>query len=155
MKENLMLISTIFKTCGRAAVALVACAALLGCGGGKVTAIENEAQFNEVVLKNPQPVLVDFYKGGCPTCVALDGTMDKLADEYRGRATIAKFQIMTAVFVVRSSELKHRYDISFYPTAILFVNGQEQQRWSLHYNINDYRRALNDALAGKAPPSKR
>jgi thioredoxin-like negative regulator of GroEL len=76
--------------------------------------------------------------------------MDKLADEYRGKAIIAKFMLMTPYFVVTSSEIKSRYDISFFPTAILFVNGQPVNRWSLHYKIEDYRHALDAALAN--PP---
>jgi thioredoxin 1 len=139
----------------RATAALAACTAvamtLLGCGGAKVTPLSSEAEF-DATIRSPQPVLVDFYKGGCPTCVALDGTMDKLADEYRGRAIVAKFELMKPYFAVTSPELKKRYDISFFPTAVLFVNGQEVKRWVIHYEIKDYRQGLNEALATSRPP---
>src|ERR1035437_3975044 len=72
---------------------LVACAILCvvagGCGGDKMTPIGNAAEFQEV-LKADRPVLVDFYKGGCPTCILLGPTMDKLVEEYKGRVIVAK-----------------------------------------------------------------
>ena len=135
---------------------LVACASIAvmawGCAGGKVMPIKTQAEFDAVVLRSRQPVLVDFYKGGCLTCILLDGDMDKLAEEYRGRAIIAKFELMTPVFVATSSELKKRYDISFFPTVLLFVNGQETRRWAIHYSLNDYRQALNEAIAATSRP---
>lgn len=135
---------------------LLACTAAalttLGCGGGKVMPLKSEAEFDSVVLQSARPVLVDFYKGGCPTCIPLDGIMDKLAEEYRGRAVIAKVELMSPVFVVLTPELKKRYDISYFPTAVLFVNGQETKRWVIHYATNDYRKALNEAIAAQQGP---
>ncbi len=126
---------------------LVACAVLAmlvgGCAGGKVTRIANEAAFQKIVVNSDKPVLVDFYKGGCATCIPLDSIMDQLVDEYRGRAVVAKFETMTAFFGVPSQEIKHRHDIVFYPTAILFVSGREKKRWIIRYSIDSYRKALD------------
>jgi len=114
-----------------------------GCAGGKVTRIADEAAFQEIVLSADKPVLVDFYKGGCTTCIPLDGVMDRLVDEYQGRAVVAKFETMTAFFGVPSLRIKQRHDIVFYPTAILFVSGQEKKRWILRYSIESYRKKLD------------
>lgn len=135
------------RTIGLRRPAVAVCAALTmlvgGCAGGKVTRIANADAFQEIVLRSDKPVLVDFYKGGCATCIPLDSVMDKLVDEYRGRAVVAKFQTMTAFFGIPSREIKHRHDIVFFPTVILFVNGQEKKRWVMRYSIDNYRKELD------------
>ncbi len=102
------------------------------------------------MLEADKPVLVDFYKGGCPTCVALEPTFKKLSKEYEDRVVFASFELMKPYFAVTSAPVKEQYDIRFYPTVVLFVDGQEQERWALHYDIKDYRRSLDAALAGTA-----
>ena len=128
----------------------LACAVLAlvaaGCAGDKVTRIADEAAFQKIVIDANQPVLVDFYKGGCATCIPLDGVMDQLVDEYKGRAIIAKFQTMTLLFGIPSRQLKEKYDIVFFPTAILFVNGQEKRRWIIRYGITGYRKELDQLV---------
>ena len=127
--------------------AMAACAVLAvlagGCAGGKVTRIADEAAFQKIVIEANQPVLVDFYKGGCATCIPLDGVMDQLVEDYKGRAVIAKFETMTGFFGIPSRQIKEKYDIVFFPTAILFVNGQEKKRWIIRYGINGYRREMD------------
>ena len=126
-----------------------------GCPGGKVTPIDTESQFQTLTVQSEVPVLVDFYKAGCATCIPLDGIMDTLAEEYRGRAVVAKFELMSPVFIVKSGEIKDRHNIDFFPTTILFVNGKAVNRWVIHYNIDDYRRALDDAIAAMKSASPR
>jgi thioredoxin 1 len=123
-----------------------------GCAGPseEIRVVKDAAEFQTVVLESPEPVMVDFYKGGCPTCGALDPLMNQLAEEYRGRVLFARLELMKPYFVVTSEELKKKYDIGMYPTEVLFVNGQEKQRWALDYTADDYRKVLNE-YAG-APP---
>ncbi len=129
---------------GSAVAAFAALAVLAGgCAGGKVTRIADEAAFQKIVLGADQPVLVDFYKGGCATCIPLDGVMDQLVEDYKGRAVVAKFETMTGFFGIPSRQIKEKYDIVFFPTAILFVNGQEKKRWIIRYDINRYRKELD------------
>ncbi len=131
--------------CGLAMAACVVLSLLAtGCAGHKVTRIADADAFQEIVINSDKPVLVDFYKGGCATCIPLDGIMDRLVDEYRGRAVVAKFETMTGFFSVPSRAIKQRHDIVFFPTAILFVKGQEKKRWIIRYSIDSYRKALNE-----------
>jgi len=115
-----------------------------GCAGTKPTKIHDIDEFREVVLNSDKPVLVDFYKGGCATCIPLDSVMDQLTDEYRGRAVVAKFETMTPFFGVPSPELKERYDIVFFPTAVLFVKGEVKKRWIMRYAMDGYRKVLDE-----------
>ncbi|MCY2928857.1 MAG: thioredoxin family protein [Planctomycetota bacterium] len=77
-------------------------------GGGQVMRLEDAAQFKQVALQGGKPVLVYFYKGGCPSCIAADPLIATLAREYAGRVVVAKFMLMTPLFAVTSPELKDR-----------------------------------------------
>jgi thiol-disulfide isomerase/thioredoxin len=131
----------------------VALAILLagGCASKDMRPIADRDEFQRQVLASDKPVLVDFYKGGgCPTCVLLHPILNQLADEYRGRVEFASFEAMTPFFQVTSQPLKDRYDIKYFPTAALFVNGQERQRWIIDYNIDSYRKVLDEAIGQQA-----
>ena len=131
--------------------AALAAALGAGCGGGgNLMRLESSAEFNQQVLQSDRPALVDFYKGGCPTCLALEPTLNTLQDEYQDRATFASFEIMKPYFAVTNPELKKKYSIKSYPTVILFLGGQERERWVLDYDIEDYREGLDAALGGAA-----
>jgi len=135
------------------AAVLLACFIAGGCAGGKLTAIKDEEDFRLTVLEADKPVLVDFYKGGCPTCLMLDPGLDQLAEEYEGRVVLAKFQLMTAYLVTTSVEIKKKYDLAFFPTVLLFVDGEEKQRWVMHYEMDDYRKALDEVAGPPVPVS--
>jgi thioredoxin 1 len=122
----------------------------VGCAGEKLKSIQGMEQFQQEVLASPQPVLLAIYKGGCATCVALDPVLEQLNEEYKGRAVVAKFMLMTFFFQNTSPELREKYDIQFYPTVLLFVNGQEKQRWVISYKADGYREHLDRWLAPTA-----
>jgi hypothetical protein len=60
---------------------------------------------------------------------------------------MAEYVLMSAGFEVQSNDLKRQYEISAFPTVILFVNGQVRQRWVLDYDLDHYRKALDAVLA--------
>ena len=139
------------------AAAMVACGVLTvmagGCTATNIIPIADEADFQQQVIEADRPVVVDFYKeGGCPTCKLLEPILDQLADEYRGRVIFAKFAVMTSFFQTTSEEIKQRYDITYIPTAVLFVRGKEVKRWPLYYMFDDYRKTLDEVVGG--PTSK-
>jgi len=138
---------------GLAAV-LLAALVVAGCQSLYVTQITDERDFRAKVTLSDKPVLVDFYKaGGCPTCELLMPVLDKLAQEYGERVGFTRFAIMHPYFVPTSETLQNQYHISLFPTVVLVVHGEEKGRWSLDYNSDDYRKALDAALA-KAPPKR-
>ena len=132
-------------------VGLVACLTLTvlagGCASQKLKCIKNLEDFEQHVIYSDQPVLLEFYKGGCPTCITLEPSLARLAEEFQGRVAFVRFELMTPIFVVRYPELKDQYDVSYFPTVILFVDGQEKKRWILNYDIDSYREALNEVAA--------
>ena len=125
-------------------VALVAS----GCSPN-VRMLKNEAEVRDLIATADKPVLIDFFKGGCATCMFLDGIIDTLGDEYKGRVIVARFELMRFWFQPTSWSLAMDYRIGLYPTAVLFVNGRETHRWILDYDADKYRKVLNETLAGK------
>jgi thioredoxin 1 len=143
---------------GREAKAVLLLGAMLvlgvaGCASQNLTLVENEAQFHQVVLGADKPVLVDFYKGGgCPTCLLVLPVLDQLAEEYNGRVTFVRFEYMKPYFATTSAEISSQYHVNLFPTVVLIDKGQETNRWSLNYNIDDYRQALDAALKARQKP---
>ena len=135
------------RSMSRLAAGLAACVAAVllagGCGSDNVRDISTDREFQQLVLRADQPVMVEFYKGACPTCVALEPMMGQLADEYRGRVRFVRFELMKPYFEVTSDAIKHRYDIQVFPTEVLFVGGKEAARWPMDYDMDAYRSILN------------
>jgi len=115
--------------------------------GGAAKHVSTEEGFEARVLKADKPVLVDFYLIGCAPCIALAPTIERLAEEYEGRAY---------VFRVNQADLSDRvtqYKIEGFPTVLLFSDGKVIGRWEGFSKAGDfeskYRAALDAAIQGK------
>ncbi len=78
--------------------------------------------FDTQVLGARQPVLVDFYSTTCGPCRMLAPTIERLAEQYEGRAAVYK------VNVDRLPELAGRYGIQGVPSVLFFQDGKEVGR---------------------------
>ena len=58
----------------------------------KITTL-TDTNFEQSVIKAPQPVLVDFWAEWCGPCKRLGQTIDELASDYDGRVTVAKLNV--------------------------------------------------------------
>lgn len=69
-------------------------------------------------MNSDQPVLVDFTATWCGPCRQIAPLVDQLADEYEGRAKVAKLDID------ESPETARRFQIRGVPTILVFKGGE-------------------------------
>ena len=77
-----------------------------------------DQDFAEQVLQSEQPVLVDFWAAWCGPCRAVGPVIESLAQDYDGRARIAK------VDVDANQQVAMQFGIRSIPTVVLFDKGQ-------------------------------
>lgn len=81
-----------------------------------------DADFEQLVLRSPIPVLVVFGAAWCPPCRALAPTIDELAKDYQGRIIVAKLDVDD------NPKSLEEYRVREVPTLLLFRDGQEVER---------------------------
>ena len=82
----------------------------------------NDSSFEQEVLQSKQPVLVDFWAPWCGPCRMIAPTVEAIAEQYQGSASVAK------VNVDDNPSIAQRYGIKGIPTLILFREGREEER---------------------------
>lgn len=81
-----------------------------------------DGDWDEVVLRSPVPVLVDFWAPWCVPCKGVTALVEQAAEEHRGRLTAV------AVNVDDQPRIAGRYAILGVPTLILFAGGEPVER---------------------------
>lgn len=100
-----------------------------------------DTNFEKRVLQSDKPVLVDFWAAWCGPCVALGPVIEKLSDEYQGRATVAKVDIDS------NQRIAAQFGIRSIPTVVLFDKGQIAETFVGVRPQSDYAKGLDKVLA--------
>lgn len=77
----------------------------------------NDSNFEEVVLKSEQPVLVDFWAEWCGPCKMMLPIVEEISTEFEGKLTVAK------VDVDSSQATAAKFGIRNIPTILFFKGG--------------------------------
>ena len=79
---------------------------------------DSDFEKNVIQASKKTPILVDFWAEWCYPCRFLSPTLDKLADEYKGKFILAKLN------VDKNNKKAREYDILSIPNVKLFKNGK-------------------------------
>ncbi len=102
--------------------------------------IFTSANFDAEVLNASMPVLVDFFATWCGPCKMMAPAIEKLAEEYEGKAVVGKLD------VDESMDIAGRYGIMNIPTLIIFKNGEIVSKFVGLQNKNELKKALDAVL---------
>ena len=78
--------------------------------------------FETEVLQSDVPVFVDFWAPWCGPCKMLGPVIDQLADEYAGKAKVAKIDIETDD---ATKQLAVAQGVSSIPALMVFKGGEK------------------------------
>ncbi|HSY25837.1 MAG TPA: thioredoxin [Polyangiaceae bacterium] len=82
----------------------------------------NDLNFETEVLKSQVPFLLDFSAVWCGPCRVLAPVVEKVADEYQGKARVGKLDIDD------SPAVASKFGIRGVPTVLVFKDGKESGR---------------------------
>lgn len=78
-----------------------------------------DASFEQEVLKNELPVLVDFWAPWCGPCRMVAPVVQEIADQYEGKVKVVK------VNTDENPQVASQYGIRSIPTLMVFKNGEK------------------------------
>ena len=78
----------------------------------------SDETFEENVIKNGQPIIVDFWAEWCGPCKQIGPILEEISDEYSDKITIGKLD------VDENPETAGKFQIRGIPTMLLFNNGE-------------------------------
>lgn len=82
----------------------------------------NKDNFEEQVLQQELPVIVDFYSDSCVPCKQLSPILGDIEDDHEDTVKVVK------VNVNFDAELAEKYSVMASPTLIYFKDGREVSR---------------------------
>lgn len=82
----------------------------------------NENNFEDNVLKETKPVLVEFYSDSCIPCKQMAGILGDIEDDYEEKIAVCK------VNVNYDEALVSQYQVMSSPTTLVFYEGLEKAR---------------------------
>ena len=99
----------------------------------------NDENFEEIVLKSNQPVLVDFWAAWCGPCRMVGPIIDEISNDYAGKVIVGKVDIDS------NQQYAAQFGVRNIPTVLIFKDGELVDRKVGVSSKNDYAAAL-DAL---------
>ncbi len=100
-----------------------------------------DTSFDQMVLKAPRPVLVDFWATWCKPCQMIAPVIDELAVEFEGKVDFVKLDID------HNQQTPAKYNVQSIPTIMVFKGGKPVSHMVGFKRKSDVKRSIEDALA--------
>ena len=97
--------------------------------------------FENEVLKNRLPVLVDFWAPWCGPCRIVGPSLDKLSSEYASKLKFTKLNVDD------NQEIAAKFDVRGIPCMVIFKDGNEVDRIIGAYPEAELRKKIDLVLA--------
>ena len=81
-----------------------------------------DTEFQASVLDSDTPVLVDFWAEWCGPCKMIAPTLAEIAEENRGKLTVAKLNVDD------NADIARRFEVMSIPTLLVFKDGEPAKR---------------------------
>jgi thioredoxin 1 len=99
-----------------------------------------ESDFQRLVLDAPQPAVVDFSAAWCGPCRSLAPVIERLAEDYGERVTVA------TVDIDDNPRLAAKYGVRSVPTVMLFEGGDVKRVLVGARPAQEYRSSIDELL---------
>lgn len=83
-----------------------------------------EANWRSEVIESKIPVFIDFTASWCPPCRQFAPTVNRLADRYKGKIKVAKFDVGDRS-MSKGGEITFQYGINAIPHVMIFKGGSQ------------------------------
>jgi len=100
-----------------------------------------DGNFDQMVLKSEQPVMIDFWAAWCGPCKALAPIVDEVATAYNGKVIVGKMD------VDNSPVTPQRYGVRGIPTLLIFKDGQVKDQIVGYVSRETIEKALNKLVS--------
>jgi thioredoxin 1 len=100
------------------------------------TVIEITDQNFDSLIEGNTPTVIDFWAPWCAPCRALGPTIDRLGNDFEGKANVGK------VNIDEHPQLAARFGVSSIPTVIVFKNGAPTDKFVGIRSYEDYADAV-------------
>lgn len=103
-----------------------------------------DANFQAEVIKSPVPVLVDFWAEWCMPCRMLTPTIEAVAAEFAGKASVGKLDTDA------NREVAASHQITAIPTVMIFSGGQVKKKFVGLTSKDEITKALKELVGVRA-----
>ncbi|MDZ7729262.1 MAG: thioredoxin [Dehalococcoidia bacterium] len=100
-----------------------------------------DGTFENDVLKNELPVLVDFWAPWCGPCRMVAPVVEELSEEYSGKVDFVKMN------TDENPQIPSKYQIRSIPSLLIFKNGELAGTIVGFRPKSDMKKRLDEALA--------
>lgn len=109
----------------------------------QIPLVLTDRNFHTQVVESRIPVLVDMWAPWCQPCIEMKPTIRQLATEFHGEVKVGELDVEDNSFIAE------KYGVDRYPMLIVFVGGEEVERFVGPQTIQSLSHRLRQHVDGE------